>query len=494
MLQGKEWIWTGFTILLILIALFSALNVLELRAEEPRRAVVAMEMYFSGEWIVPKIHGVNYYNKPPLFNWLLASFFSLADSMDEWVVRLPALLAFLLTGLSILLLTRKYLDAKTGIAAALIYLTSADLLFYGSVNSGEIDLFLSLLIFLQIGSIFHFDQQRKYLLLFILSYFFTALGVLTKGLPALAFQGLTLLAYFIFQSHWKRLFHPAHFAGIALLLLISGGYFWRYNQEANAIVFAFNLFNEASSKSATSNYSSEIGEHLLFFPFTFLKLSLPWSLAILLLFQKKNRNGLFESSLIRFSVVFILSNIGLYWLSPSTYDRYLYPILPFFSIFLAWLILKKAKRTLLFILVVSIILAGLRITYNFTLMPHQQRTLKVLMYRDLSSKILSLTKNQPIHYAGKAHVYPVKPSIMGRTLTQGTLVLPPILPYQIPYYLSKGTEKIMYFESDLTKHQALYYIGYKAYFQSMKAIPSYDILLEFQEKWTSRTMQLIKIN
>jgi 4-amino-4-deoxy-L-arabinose transferase-like glycosyltransferase len=50
---------------LILISLFSGLNILELNGEEPRRATVAMEMALSDQYISPKIHGWNYYNKPP---------------------------------------------------------------------------------------------------------------------------------------------------------------------------------------------------------------------------------------------------------------------------------------------------------------------------------------------------------------------------------------------------------------------------------------------
>lgn len=493
MLQRKEWIWVIVAVTLVLVGLFSALNTLELRAEEPRRAVVAQEMYFSGDWIVPKIHGLNYYNKPPLFNWLIASCFKLTGSMDEWVVRLPALLSFLLTGLLTFFLARKYTNIKVAIAATAILFTSADLLFYGSVNSGEIDLFFTLLVFLQVASIFHFGQQRQYFALFLFSYLFTALGLLTKGLPALAFQGLTLLAYFIFQSNWKKLFHLAHFLGIFLLVGLVSAYFWAYHQSANAIAFAFNLFNEASSKSATSNYFSEIWEHLLTFLPTFLKLSLPWSLAVLLLVRQKNRNNLLGQPLVRFSILFILANVWIYWLSPGTYDRYLYPFLPFFSMFLGWLILEKINIKLTTLLLITTILAGLRITYNFTLMPYQQRTLNVLIYRDICEEILTLTENEPIHFVDNLHIYPVEYELFGQQLTKDTLVLPPILPYQIPYYLSKATGKAMRFEADLMESQASFYLAYSEYLNEFEMDKSFDVLLVFQEKWTNREMQLIKI-
>jgi 4-amino-4-deoxy-L-arabinose transferase-like glycosyltransferase len=56
----------------------ASLNIVELRGEEPRRAIVAMEMDITGEYVVPKINGWNYYNKPPLFNWVLAGLFQIS--------------------------------------------------------------------------------------------------------------------------------------------------------------------------------------------------------------------------------------------------------------------------------------------------------------------------------------------------------------------------------------------------------------------------------
>ena len=74
--------------------LFSNLYTLELRAEEPRRAATAIEMYLTKDYVVPHLNSYNYYNKPPLFSWVLTFFFSLFGSFDEWVVRLPSLLSF----------------------------------------------------------------------------------------------------------------------------------------------------------------------------------------------------------------------------------------------------------------------------------------------------------------------------------------------------------------------------------------------------------------
>ncbi len=56
--------------------------------EEPRRALVAMEMMYSGDYIHTTIHGAAYYNKPPLFNWLVVAgwfaYFHYTESRKYW--------------------------------------------------------------------------------------------------------------------------------------------------------------------------------------------------------------------------------------------------------------------------------------------------------------------------------------------------------------------------------------------------------------------------
>ena len=39
--------------------------------DEAIRSLVALEMKLSGNLITPTLHGEYYYNKPPLYNWIL---------------------------------------------------------------------------------------------------------------------------------------------------------------------------------------------------------------------------------------------------------------------------------------------------------------------------------------------------------------------------------------------------------------------------------------
>ena len=58
-------------IVLLIPALLINLGLLAFIDDEGIRSLVALEMKLSGNYITPTLHGMYYYNKPPLYNWLL---------------------------------------------------------------------------------------------------------------------------------------------------------------------------------------------------------------------------------------------------------------------------------------------------------------------------------------------------------------------------------------------------------------------------------------
>ena len=72
-----------FLLILAIPAFFINLGLQPLFADEPTRADVALEMILSGNYVVPVIGGEYYYNKPPVYNWVLAFFYLLSGSVDN---------------------------------------------------------------------------------------------------------------------------------------------------------------------------------------------------------------------------------------------------------------------------------------------------------------------------------------------------------------------------------------------------------------------------
>ncbi len=82
--------------------------------DEPRFALIAKDMAESGHWLIPRIAGVLYPDKPPLFFWAVAAFYKLTGSIAV-AVLLPSLLA----GLGVLWLVYDLARRLWGAEAAL---------------------------------------------------------------------------------------------------------------------------------------------------------------------------------------------------------------------------------------------------------------------------------------------------------------------------------------------------------------------------------------
>ncbi len=96
--------------------------------DEPRYAQIANEVHAAehgvGSWLLLRLNGEPYTQKPPFFFWLVAGAASLGGGVTETTARLPGMLA----GLATLALTAWFVSRRLGIAtgllAALLLLTS----------------------------------------------------------------------------------------------------------------------------------------------------------------------------------------------------------------------------------------------------------------------------------------------------------------------------------------------------------------------------------
>src|SRR3954462_1693779 len=78
-------------------------------ADEPRFALIARDMLRSGDWLIPRVGGDLYADKPPLFFWLMAASMAVTGS-----VRLGFLLPSLLAGVGSVLLVYDLLRRVRG--------------------------------------------------------------------------------------------------------------------------------------------------------------------------------------------------------------------------------------------------------------------------------------------------------------------------------------------------------------------------------------------
>ena len=181
-------------------------------------AEAAREMFVTGDYVTLHVNGVRYLEKPPLPYWLVA-FSYRVFGVNEFATRLPMALSVFLLGMLAFCWARRAFGERAGMYAGLFVYTAAGVYLFTRILIP--DVLLSLLIgaalyFFLTGLEFKEDAWRWYL-----GYACMALGVLTKGLIALAFPGAAAVAYLAITGEWRRWREFRLLSGLILFFAIA---------------------------------------------------------------------------------------------------------------------------------------------------------------------------------------------------------------------------------------------------------------------------------
>jgi hypothetical protein len=492
--EKKDWVYVIGLAVFYILSVVVNLGHLELAGEEPRRAVISIEMLDSGNYIQPTLLGLDYYNKPPLFNWILSFFIWLTGSASAFVLRLPSLIFYLLMAIVHYQFAKRFFSRGIAALSAIFIITCGDVYFYGLANGAEIDIFYGFIVYLQAICIFWFYEQRNYLLLFLTSYLFCAIGFLTKGFPSILFQVLTLSALSVYARSLKVLLNWKHLFGLLVFIGVLAGYFFLYSQYNYPFRYLTNLLNEAFIKSAVGERASRLPEKAAFYPILFLKMLVPWTLLLLLLFTSV-RFQFRQNPLVWFSILFIVFNLWVYWFTGQPKIRYVYMFLPFACTILAYIyqrfteerpdgfnkILRPfgfvflavaigvgvvpffAESSLVLVIVLCAVLlfytyqyffgawqriwfllAGivlLRLTYAALFIPLQHKALP--NYQPIVQTMVEKAGETTISFRADAEAMPIAINTSIFRFQHDTAKVAPVLSYQVPYYYYLQTGKVM---------------------------------------------------
>lgn len=312
--------------------------------DEAIRALVAFEMLEKGEYITPTIAGEPYLKKPPLYNWLIVISYKLMGSHDELAIRMPMVISLLVFTGMIFFYFRKELDVRIAILAALMFLTSGRILIYESFY-GLIDTTYSLLIFLFFMHVYRSFMQGRMLWLYLGGYLLIALAFLMKGLPSIAFLGITLLVLFISNKKFKLLFHWGHYLGLLLFVVLVGGYYYLYFSK-NSVPpqeFLDVFFGESTRRTVIRFGFWKTALHFLTYPFEVLYHFLPWGIMAVLLFAGGSFRMIRKQPFIRYLSLVFAANIIIYWTSPEVFPRYILMLVPLMFGVFAYLYMEQRK-------------------------------------------------------------------------------------------------------------------------------------------------------
>jgi 4-amino-4-deoxy-L-arabinose transferase-like glycosyltransferase len=194
-----------------------ALGSIAIKGEEGRRILPAIGMLQTGNYIVPEVGGNPYFRKPPLVNWLVAASFRIFGVRNEWTARLPSAVVVLAVAVAFVTVARTSLGPGGSIVAALIWMTNIGMMEKGRLIEIEA-LYVSLCGLAIIFWLSFFAQRKSPWLIWVPAFIFLGLGLLAKGPTHLIFFYAIVFAVAWHMKEWRLLIHPAHFAGLAIML------------------------------------------------------------------------------------------------------------------------------------------------------------------------------------------------------------------------------------------------------------------------------------
>lgn len=527
----------------IVLAITGWLGVIGLTSEEPRRALVSLEMFLTGNYRTPHLLGWYYFNKPPLFNWVQLLFIKITGNYSEWVVRLPSILSLLMIALINWKIVKIHVNRETAWFSSIFLLTAGDILFFGSVYTGEIDLFYALLVYIQIISVFHFLQSGHIKTMFVVSYLFTALGFLTKGPPSLVFQGFTLIGVFLVFKQFRLLFSWKHLVGVAVFAMITGIFLLLLYNDGILKPFLIRQLQESFQRTAIETTLLETIRGFFITPFRILLILLPWSLFMVYMARKGFIETIRSNRLVYFSGLFILFNLPLYWITGDFKGRYIYPFFPFFCILFGYYFTTDVKhirsKSWLFYLLgagffvmpialtaiwfipafrnipmnhvlnLVLIIIGILLAVMYVKMEKYRiyLVLMLLVIARLSENniylnsravdsptaenkkhvdnMLAITGGQQLFITGYPNHYPNSFKTGFFNLSVNSIQTAPYIAFQVPYYLALKTGKLVRFETEMKP--GTYYLIDQRLADEMEL----DALYRFQDGFTHTSWFLI---
>jgi 4-amino-4-deoxy-L-arabinose transferase-like glycosyltransferase len=322
----------------VLVIYGARLDLQPLVGEETRWAAGAREMLDTGDWIVPRQQGHVFPERPPMTMWAMAFAGRLRGDVDPVAIRLPSVLAVLLTSVVVYAYTRAFASQTAAITAAVAYATMGQVLQIGRL--GESEALFALLVSASL-LVWHAGYLRGWppLLIWSAGFGLAALAALVKGPQAPVYFIAITTAYLAVRRDWRYLISWQYAAGATAFFAIVAAWqipFYAATDWPTVIA-------TWSGLAADRFRFSGVIAHAVTYPLETFVCLLPWS-PILLAFAKREIRQMLGDQ--RPVTVFLFTSILVayptVWLAAGARGRYFMPLYPLAAV-LVGLVIERCS-------------------------------------------------------------------------------------------------------------------------------------------------------
>ncbi|MBP2630754.1 MAG: arnT 1 [Firmicutes bacterium] len=308
------------------IMLFQLGNVPLLDPDEPVYAQTAIEMLANNDFISPRIYGDFWYDKPPMYYWLVAGMMKLFGQR-EMAARLPSAIFGIITVLAIYFIGKSLVSKRAALFGALILATSFEFFYLGKAAVTDV----TLTCFFSMALLAY--QKESYSLM----YAFMGLAVLTKGPIGVVLPSFIILLHLVFTGQVKKVLHLKIGRGLAIVLLISAPwYFVMYQLHGMDFINTFLGFHNITRFLSPEHPS---GTNWYYYIPVLIIGFFPWSMYLMQAVKTgiENRSSK-EGNTLLLLLCWAMSVLVFFSISQTKLISYILPMYPAIALLVGWYI------------------------------------------------------------------------------------------------------------------------------------------------------------
>ena len=308
--------------------------------DEGRYTDIARWMVTSGDWLVPRLDGIAFLHKPPLYFWIESAFVAILGT-SPWVARLTSLLAAALMCMASAWFVRHWLGERAA-RWTLAVLVFNPLLVLGA-QYANLDMLVAAWIGVTILLAAHAalsppERQRPW---WMAAYASAALAMLAKGLIGFVLPGAVFVAWCLAERQPRRILAGLSAVGLLAFAVVVVPWFVAVERATPGFLHYFFIHHHLERFVQTS-FNNVHGAW--FYPAVLALGLLPWTALAWAAVRAGWRATGTRRSLTLLGLVWFILILVFFSLPPSKLAGYILPVLPAFALVVGPWVAQWAPR------------------------------------------------------------------------------------------------------------------------------------------------------